>query len=420
MTRLLIRLFIRQKEDVSSVEGRSRYGLLGSLTGIACNLLLFLAKLLAGLVSGSVSILADAFNNLSDLGSSLITLIGFKMSSKPADREHPFGHGRIEYITGFIVAIAIIYVGIELARSSVEKIFRPEPVSFHPLTAAVLAVSILVKLWMFFFNRKLGRIINSATLRASAMDSFSDMASTSAVLLAFLLSNVLPVNLDPYMGLLVALFILYSGVGVARDTLNPLLGQPPSQELIDAVSRHVLSYDGIVGIHDMVVHDYGPGRRFVSVHAEVPANVDISTSHDIIDCCERDAESKLGLEMVVHMDPIATDDATVTRVRAEVTDTVSSISPCLSIHDFRMVEGDTHTNLIFDLVVPPGFAMSDAECLEQIRQGVQKIHPDYCCVIHVDKNYAIQTECDQKQGSKEGGLPLSSGEGESHAGKDEK
>ena len=420
MTSLLIRLFIREKEDVSSVKGRSRYGLLGSLTGIACNLLLFLAKLLAGLVSGSVSIMADAFNNLSDLGSSLVTLIGFKMSSKPADREHPFGHGRIEYITGFIVAIAIIYVGIELARSSVEKIFHPEPVSFHPLTAAVLAASILVKLWMFFFNRKLGRIINSATLRASAMDSFSDMASTSAVLLAFLLSNFLPVNLDPYMGLLVALFILYSGVGVARDTLNPLLGQPPSPELIDAVSRHVLSYDGIVGIHDMVVHDYGPGRRFVSVHAEVPANVDIQTSHDIIDCCERDAESKLGLEMVVHMDPIATDDATVARVRAEVTDMVLSIDPCLSIHDFRMVEGDTHTNLIFDLVVPAGFALSDAECLERIRQGVRAIHPDYCCVIHIDKNYVMQTDCDKNRGGNKRGLPHFHAEGESHAGKDEK
>ena len=403
MTSLLIRLFIRKREDTASVQGRSRYGLLGSVTGMACNLLLFLMKLLAGVFSGSVSILADAFNNLSDLGSSLITMIGFKMSAKPADREHPFGHGRVEYITGFVVAIAILYVGIELARGSIDKILHPEAVTFHVLTAVILGASILVKLWMYFFYRKLGQIIQSASLRASAMDSFSDMASTSAVLLAFVISYFFPINLDPYMGLLVACFILYSGVGVVRDTLNPLLGQPPAPELIQAISEHVMSYDGIVGIHDLVVHDYGPGRRFVSVHAEVPAGVDIQTSHDIIDRCERDAEGILGLEMVVHMDPIVTDNETLDRAHAEVMDTVLSIDPCLSIHDFRMVEGDTHTNLIFDLVLPPGFALSDEQCLERVRQGMSEIDPGYCCVIHIDKNYALGSECGENRAKRKRG-----------------
>ena len=385
----MIRLFIKQRDDTASVEGRSRYGLLGSITGILCNLLLFALKLLVGLLSGSVSIMADAFNNLSDLGSSLITMIGFKMSSKPADREHPFGHGRIEYITGFVVAITIIYVGIELARSSIDKIIHPEPMTFHLVTVMILAASILIKLWMFAFYRKLGRIIGSASLRASSMDSFSDMISTSAVLAALMISYFFNINLDPYMGLLVALFILYSGVTVVRDTLNPLLGQQPAPELIQAISDHVLSYEGVVGIHDMVVHDYGPGRRFVSVHAEVPANVDVQISHDIIDCCERDAEHQLGIEMVVHMDPIVTDNEIVDSVHAEVSATVQSIDPYLSIHDFRMVEGDTHTNLIFDLVVPPGFALPDEELIRRIQEGMRSINSHYCCVIHIDKNYAM-------------------------------
>lgn len=400
MTGLLIRLFVRSREDTVSVRGRSRYGLLGSVTGMACNLLLFFIKLLAGMLAGSVSILADAFNNLSDMGSSLITMIGFKMSAKPADREHPFGHGRIEYITGFVVGMVILYVGIELARNSIDKIFHPEEISFHGATAIVLAVSILVKLWMYFFYRKLSRIIDSASLRASSMDSFSDMASTAAVLAAFVISYFFSVNLDPYMGLLVACFIVYSGVGVIRDTLGPLLGQPPAPDLIEAIRDHVMSYDGVVGIHDMVVHDYGPGRRFVSVHAEVPAGVDIQTSHDIIDRCERDAEEKLGLEMVVHMDPIVTDNETIDRVHAEVMDTVLSIHPCLSIHDFRMVEGDTHTNLIFDLVLPPDFALSDEECLARIRQGMCEIDSNYCCVIHIDRNYTMGTDCSEKKKKK--------------------
>ncbi len=389
MTRLLVKWFVRHPEDTASAEGRGRFGLLGSVTGMVCNLILFLLKLAGGLFSGSVSILADAFNNLSDMGSSLVTLVGFCLAAKPADPEHPFGHGRFEYITGFTVGIVILYVGLELLRSSVDKLIHPTETTFHIATVAVLVVSMMMKLWLYFFYRHLSRCIDSASLKASAMDSFSDMASTGAVLLGFWFSHLWSVNLDGILGLLVAGLILYSGIGVIRDTLGPLLGQPPSAEFIDAVCAHVLSYDGVVGIHDLVVHDYGPGRQFVSVHAEVPANVDIQISHDIIDRCERDAAEKLGLEMVVHLDPIVTDDETLQQAREETAEAVCSIHPDLSIHDFRMVEGNTHTNLIFDLVLPAGFALSDSECIEKVQQAVKQHHPEYCCVINIDRNYVM-------------------------------
>ena len=387
MTKLLIRLFVKQRQDTHSRQGRRRYGLFGSLVGIVCNLLLFAAKFLIGMLSGSVSIMADAVNNLSDIGSSVVTLLGFKLSAKPADKEHPFGHGRMEYMSGFIVAIAIILVGFELLKSSVEKIVTPEELTVTPVLFIVLGLSVLVKLWMFFFNRKVGKLIDSTAMKATSFDSLSDAVSTTAVLAAMAVSYFTGYNLDAYMGAVVAVFILVSGVNIARDTLNPLLGQPPEREFVQELEGRILAYDGIVGIHDLVVHNYGPGRCFVTVHAEVPANVDILASHDIVDLCERQVGETMGIEMVIHMDPIVTDDEVVNETRQLVRRVVEEIDKGLSMHDFRMVTGETHTNLIFDVVVYPGFSMEDAKLKQLIERKMQQNNPKFFCVINLDKNY---------------------------------
>lgn len=390
MTSLLIRLFIKNHSQTENQLVRQKYGLLGGIVGIVCNVALFLAKIVAGLLTASISITADALNNLSDAGSSIVTLIGFKMSGKPADDEHPFGHGRMEYISGFVVSIAIILVGIELIRSSIDKIIHPEEVTFSILSVVILLVSIGVKLWMGLFNRKLGKMIDSAALKATAMDSISDVVTTSTVLLGILVSVLTGFSIDGYAGVIVAMFILYTGFTTAKDTLNLLLGEAPDVKFVQEIEKEVLSYEDVVGVHDLIVHNYGPGRSVISLHAEVPCHIDVLKIHDTIDTIERDLKKKFGCDCVIHMDPIVTDDQKINEVHQKMETLVKLIDPSITIHDFRMVEGPTHTNLIFDVVVPHKFRLSDEQVVEAVRYAAQTLDKTYEVVINVDKTYVYR------------------------------
>lgn len=387
MTNLLIRLFVKDSRNTAEQQVRTAYGNLAGFAGIACNVLLFVFKLLAGLLSGSISITADAFNNLADMGSSVVTLLGFKIAAKPADKEHPFGHGRMEYMSGFLVAVAIILVGFELLQSAVGKIFEPATITINTVVIIILAASILVKLWMYFFFKKIARSINSSAIATTAKDSLNDVISTAAVLASTLLFSFTGVNVDGYIGTAVALFILYGGYNAAKEMLDPLLGEAPDPELVAAVRDGVLGYDGFIGIHDMVVHSYGPGRVFVSLHVEVDANSDIVETHEMIDLCEHEVGERLGIELVVHMDPIATDDEHVNELKAMVHDIVVGINSGLNIHDFRVVDGVNRTNLIFDVAVPYGMPMTDSELRTAIQEAVWAVDKRYYCVIDIDNVY---------------------------------
>lgn len=387
MTKLLVKLFIKNSDQTQDAGVRQKYGILGGIVGIVCNLVLFTAKLIAGLITASISIMADAFNNLSDAGSSLVTLVGFKMAGMPADDQHPFGHGRIEYVSGLIVSMVIMLMGFELGKSSVEKIFMPEEIRFGLLPFAILLASIAVKLWMGLFNKKLGTAIDSAAMKATAMDSLSDVAATAAVAAGMLVYHFWKINIDPYIGVLVALFILYTGGNTARDTLNPLLGQRPEKEFVEGIKNTVMAYDYVEGIHDLIVHNYGPGRSIVSLHAEVPCNENILKLHDTIDLIERELKERYDCEAVIHMDPIAIDDQVTAEVKKKVEILIQLIDTSLHIHDFRMVEGETHTNLIFDVVVPHRFRLSDKEVIALIGKAVKTIDEKYEVVIDVDKAY---------------------------------
>lgn len=387
MTTLLAKWFVKDYQDVENPRVRAAYGRLAGITGIICNLILFAFKLLAGLLSGSVSIMADAFNNLSDTGSSVVTMAGLKMASRPADPEHPFGHGRIEYMSGFIVSLLITLVGVELFKSSAEKIASPEELSVNAVTVIVLAASIAVKLWMCFFNRSLGKRVNAAAFKATALDSLTDSIATAAVLVAVGVSAIFKVNIDPYMGLVVAAFIVYTGLKTAKETLDPLLGTPPDPELVKEIEKQVLAYDGFLGVHDLIVHNYGPGRSFVSLHVEVPYNTDILRCHEQIDLCEREVGEKLHLEMVIHMDPIVTDDPDVLQAKAGMTAALKEIDPALTLHDFRMVKGEQRSNLIFDVVIPPAFSMSHKELRERLDKAAAGLNPSYRCVVNLDLDY---------------------------------
>lgn len=394
MTNALLRRFLKDG-DPGDPAVRTRCGKLAGAVGIFCNLLLFAGKLLVGLLSNSLSIMADAVNNLSDASSSVVTLIGFRMSEKPADRDHPFGHARIEYISGMAVATLILVIGVELAKSSVQKILHPEPVQFGALLVGVLLASILVKLWMAFFNRSVGRLIHSSTLEATFMDSRNDVITTSAVLLASAAGAVFHINLDGWMGLAVALFILYSGIGILRDTIDPLLGEAPTAELTRTIADKLLSYDKVLGVHDLIVHDYGPGRRFASVHVEMDAALNVLVSHDIIDNIERDFEENDHIELVIHYDPVIVGDPVVDETHAWVQEKVHSVDERLRIHDFRMVSGASHTNLIFDVVRPQELELSDDELRSAIQKAVRSERPDCFVVLHVDSNYVTVGQKDE-------------------------
>ena len=383
----LVRLFIKNCDDVNNPAVREKYGVLAGAVGIVLNLLLSAGKLFAGLATGSISITADAFNNLSDAGSSVVTLVGFKVAGQKADDGHPFGHGRVEYLAGLLVSLMILLVGVELGKSSVEKILHPEAGTFSALSAAILVCAILVKLWMGQFNRRLGKKIGSAAMAATAADSVSDAVATAAVLAGALVNRFAHVNIDGWVGLAVAVFILRSGWGAAKDTINPLLGASPDPELVRQLRELVLSHPQVVGIHDMIIHDYGPGRRLCSFHAEVPQDADILAAHDAIDHIEREIQEKFGIETTVHMDPIATDDEKVTQLRARVAALAQAVEPEMTIHDFRVVEGPTHTNVIFDAVVPHRCRLSDQEVRERLSRAVTALDSAYQAVIQIDRAY---------------------------------
>lgn len=387
MITILTKLFIKDKENTSSPEVRQAYGMLCGAAGICFNLLLFGGKFLAGYLSHSIAITADAFNNLSDAGSSVITLLGFHMAGQKPDPDHPFGHGRIEYISGLVVSIIILIMAFELIQTSFQKIFRPEDLTCSPLIILILLASIAVKCYMAFYNRRIGRRISSAAMTATATDSLSDAISTTAVLAATLVSYFTGLHIDGYCGVLVGLFICYAGISAARDTISPLLGQAPDPAFVKEIQSIVLSYEGIIGIHDLIVHNYGPGRILISLHAEVPSDGDILTLHDMIDLIEHELRSKLNCDAVIHMDPICTGDEETNRLKEIVTGYIKEIDDSLSLHDFRIVRGPTHTNIIFDLVAPYHFAMTDSQLVEAVTARIREENKTYYTVIEVDKQY---------------------------------
>lgn len=387
MIAILERIFIKNRDQITAPAVRQAYGILCGAVGILLNILLFLGKFIAGLISGSIAVTADAFNNLSDAGSSAITLIGFKLAGQEADASHPFGHGRIEYISGLIVSMIIILMGVELGKTSLAKIMNPEEVQFSILTVIILLVSILVKLYMVIYNRRIGRKINSTVMRATAADSLSDCAATSVVLISMVISKLTGWEIDGYAGILVAAFILYSGYGAARDTINPLLGQNPDPKLQEQIKTLVLNHSEIAGIHDLIVHDYGPGRRMISLHVEVPQEANIMLMHDIIDNIERELSDALQCHAVIHMDPIVTEDEETLKVKERINIIVGSIHDEMSIHDFRMVAGPTHTNLIFDVTVPFGVPFGDDEIKKKIESLVRVLDGNYFVVIEIDRTY---------------------------------
>ena len=388
MTQFLLRLFVKNADQVSDPKVRAAVGTLSGVVGILCNFFLFLGKVIIGTLSGSVSITADAMNNLSDAASSIVTLVGFKLAEQPADAEHPYGHARFEYLSGLVVSAMIVIIGFELAKTSVEKILSPVPVAFSVPLAAVLVLSIAVKLWLCLFNRALGKKINSTTLFATSEDSRNDIVTTAAVLLAAVIEAVSGASIDGFVGLAVSLFILYSGIGLIRDTLNPILGKAPDPALVEKVRAEILSYPSVLGTHDLMIHDYGPGKQFASVHVEVDAAGDIIAIHDEIDNIEHALLVKYGLHTVIHMDPIVTGDSALAELRETVSDIVTDIDPRLSIHDLRMVPGTTHTTLVFDCVVPPGYPMSSAALCDRICTEVAASRPDIRCAIHIEESYA--------------------------------
>ena len=387
MIRLLSRWLIPDRDNVTSPAVRRAYGTLCGAVGIALNILLFIGKFFAGQLSGSIAVTADAFNNLSDAGSSAVTLLGFRLAGKKPDTDHPFGHGRIEYISGLIVAGLILLMGVELAKSSFDKILHPEPVAFSALAAAIMAASVCVKLYMWLYNRAVGRKIKSAAMEATATDSLSDTIATSAVLLAMLVGKWTGLAVDGYVGLVVALFILFSAYKAAKETLSPLLGQAPDPELVQRIRDIVAEHDTVVGIHDLVVHDYGPGRQMVSLHAEVPASGDILELHDVIDNIERELHEKLHVQAVIHMDPIVTDDTEVDALRRQVAELARQVEPRMTVHDLRVVRGTTHTNLVFDAVLPLDAAITPAEAARRIREKVSELDGDYYAVVTVEHSF---------------------------------
>lgn len=392
VTEALMKTFVKdatpnESGQITDPKSRTAVGNFASVACIICNTVLCLAKGGIGLMAGSVSIVADAANNLADASSNIISMMGFRMASKPPDADHPYGHGRYEYLAGLCVAALIMVVGVELLKESVDKILHPQAVEFSWALVIVLALSIVVKLWMAAFNHKLGSLINSATLEATSVDSRNDCISTGAVLLAALISHFFGIELDAFMGVGVALFILWSGFSLVRETISPLLGGPPEPELVEQIEKRMMSHPEVLGIHDLIVHDYGPGRVFASVHAEVAAEVDVLESHEVIDLIEYEFRTEDALEVVIHLDPIVTKDPRVAELRKWVAELAADIDPRMTIHDFRMVPGERNTNLIFDCVAPFDCGYTPDELKKEIRRRVSWAHEGYSCVITIDRSF---------------------------------
>lgn len=386
------KLFIKDYKNVSDFKVRNAYGKLSSVLGIILNLILFGGKFLAGYLTGSIAITADAFNNLSDASSSIISLIGFKLSEKPADKDHPYGHGRYEYIAGLAVAVLVMVIGIELLKSGIDKIIHPTDTEITIVAMIILVVSILFKLYMMYFNTKAGKMIGSKTLIATAQDSRNDVISTGAVLIASLVMYFFKFNIDGFMGVAVALFILISGFGLIRDTLDPILGQSPDKELVEALQNKVIAYEHVEGIHDLIIHDYGPGNIFASVHAEVDSKYDPVLAHDEIDNIEKDVQKTMGILLTIHYDPIAVGDPFTDEAKAYIKEVVSGINKSISIHDFRTVPGVTHTNILFDMVLPYSIAKSSKDIESRVEFEVKRSHPDWCLVITIDHDMTSTLE----------------------------
>lgn len=387
MTKFLIKTFVRDYENTGSAVVRTRYGVLSGFVGICLNIILSIFKMIFGALTKSISIVADGVNNLFDAFSSIISLVGFKISGKPADKEHPFGHGRIEYISALTLAFFILITGFELAKTSIEKFKDPEQVIFSWPALIVLVCSILGKIWLAYFNTTVGKKIDSVAVDAVVKDSIGDIAATAGTLIALVVSKFTSLPVDAVVGILVALVVMYAGIGIIKDTMGPLLGEPPSKEIVDKLEELVMSYDGVVGIHDLVLHSYGNAKVIGSLHAEVPADVDILKSHNIIDNIENDIKEKLGIEISIHMDPIAVDDETTDKLKVIAIKAVSEIDSEITIHDFRIVEGYDHTNLIFDAVLPHKFHMAEEEFRNAVSAKIKETEPTYNTVINVDRSY---------------------------------
>lgn len=386
MTDLILRIFVRDHKNTEDPAVRDKCGRVAGAVGIVTNFLLFLMKIIVGTVFHSVSVTADAVNNLTDSGSSVVTLIGFKMASKPADEKHPFGHARIEYLSGVIVSFIVIFLGLQLGMSSIEKILTPEENALTPVALVVLVISILAKLWQCLFYRKVGRMIKSESVEATSKDSRNDVIATSVVLLGAVITMLTGVNLDGYMGAAVALFIVFSGVQLTISTADPLLGQAPEGELVQIITEKMLSYPGIIGMHDLAVHNYGVGRCFASAHCEVDAKNDILVSHDLIDNIERDFSRDLGIHMVIHLDPVIVGDARTDALHRKVQSLVTALYPAVTIHDFRVIWGVTHSNIVFDAAVPFAVKDSDAVITQKFEAEIQKLDPDYRTVVTIDRS----------------------------------
>ncbi len=388
LTKLLTKLFVKNSNEFDNPDVRAGYGNMSGAVGIFLNLCLFGAKLIAGIFSASVSVIADAFNNLSDAGSSVVTFLGFKLAGRPADKEHPFGHGRYEYVAGLGISVVILLVGIELIKSSAEKIVKPESdTEISAFSLCILIISVAVKLWMFFFNKSLYKKINSSALRATALDSLTDCIATTVVIMGLGISYYTEINIDGWLGIAVAIFIIFTGISTFRESLSPLLGNAPDAEFVDGIRETVLNDEMVVGIHDLIVHDYGPGRRIISLHAEVPCDQDIIKAHDAIDLVEKTLERKYNCLATIHMDPIALNDRYVNELKYNIAEKVAEVDENLSIHDFRVVKGETHTNVVFDLVVPYKFRFNNNIVRELVSQKVNELDPTLIPVMHIEKSF---------------------------------
>ena len=387
MNNFIFRHFIKDWENVKEPKVRDRYGKVAGVVGILSNALLCAMKIFVGLISGSIAIVADAVNNLADASSSLITLIGFKLAGMPEDKEHPYGHARIEYLAGLLVSVIIIVVGLELGKSSAEKIFAPTPTEFSPTVVIVLLLAIGIKIWQACFNISAGRRIDSMTLIATGADSRNDVIATSAVLLSLIIGELFKIQIDGYMGVLVALFIVWSGIGLVKETVSPLLGEAPNPEMVAAIEKIANSYDGVLGLHDLAVHNYGPGKVFASLHVEVDAAVDVMVSHDMIDNIEHQIARQLNIHCTVHMDPINLDDPNREPLKQILMETIASLEGVCNFHDLRIVTGPTHTNVVFDVAVSPECKLSNEELSKKLSDAVTDYNPDFHAVIEFDRAY---------------------------------
>ncbi|MFT4104389.1 MAG: cation diffusion facilitator family transporter [Lacrimispora sp.] len=391
MTEFLVRRFVRDYDNTDDAQVRTRYGLMASTVGICCNIILFCAKILVGLMVNSISVMADGFNNLSDAASSIIGFVGVKMAGKPADEEHPFGHGRLEYIAAFIVAFLVIEVGFSLFKTSLGKIFHPEEMVFKGISVFILLLSVCIKLWLAAFNRKLGKRIQSAVMKATAADSLGDVAATTAAMVSLLVYGIWGLNIDGIVGIMVSLVVMWAGVSIAKDTLAPLIGEPIDPRLYGEITGFVESYEGIIGSHDLIVHNYGPSRSMASIHAEVPNDVNVDDSHEVIDRIEREALKKFGIFLVIHMDPVETNNSRVMEFGCMVENVLKEVDARVSFHDFRMVEGRSRINLIFDLVFPREYDTEKREWLkEEIERRITEADKRCCLVITAESGFGVE------------------------------